>query len=356
MSTHKSSVERPGKGKSLLASLDTYVVVDLETTGFSPLVDEIIEFGAILVVDGNVVDEFSSLANPGKEIEPNIVRITGITNRALSEAPPVYEVLPEFLAFIGDYPIVGHNISFDVNFLYDCAMRYCGHGIHNDFIDTARLARRSIQNLPNHKLCTLLNYFGIENKHAHSAYCDAQCTYELYERLKPYFLYGEIIEESHAFGGYTYETVYNSILRMLREDDSTVTLRINKNNASIYMFGSVAFSIRINSRTRCLESYSPVAISYVDRIPGASVAKDESVRFPIATSKDVVPVIEEMVNAVYEFQRDELRGEPFGCCNDFVRCSDALKCLHVGDRDYAGCMYRKNLESGRIFYGKNKNI
>ena len=53
---------------------------------------------------------------------------------------------------------------------------------------------------------------------------------------------------------------------------------------------------------------------------------------------------------------DNLNSEPFGCCNDFVRCSDALKCLHSDDRFYNNCYYRKNLEAGKVFYGKNKNI
>lgn len=73
------------------------------------------------------------------------------------------------------------------------------------------------------------------------------------------------------------------------------------------------------------------------------------------SSKDLLAAFEELKGMKQEIFRN-LNTESFGCCNDFIRCSDALQCLHEEDRFYNNCMYRKNLEAGRVFYGKNKNI
>ena len=353
---HKSTIDRPDKGESLLEARDNYVVIDLETTGLSPSSDEIIEFGAVLVENGRVVAEFSSLANPGHEIDPQIVRLTGITNSALSKARPVKDVLYDFLHFVADHPIVGHNVGFDVNFLYDSAMRHFGHGIDNDWIDTMRLARRSVHSVSNHKLATLLNHYGIENKNAHRACSDARCAHELYEILKRFILWNDVLPESCAFGGYSYDCVFASILHMVGYDEANVTLKLNKNYASIYMYGTVAFTVRINTRSRLLECDIPAALEYVDRIPGASISAVGSARFPIATGKETVAIVADMVKAVYDSLSSSTKGDSFGCCSDFVRCSDALCCLKNDNPAYRGCAYRKNLEAGRVFYGKNKNI
>ena len=347
--------KRPDKGCCSLCALDEYVAIDVETTGFSPSDNEIIEFGAALVHNGQVVETFSSLANPGVEI-PHLIELnTGITNQMVAEARPVKDVLFDFLHFIMDYPLVGYNTHFDVNFIYDCAMRHYGHGIGNNFVDVMQFARRSIKGLHSYKLGVVAKHCGVENKRAHRALEDALCTYELYEIFKEYMYNGDVLPESCAFGGYDYETIYNSILNMTGEDESNVKLNILKNGASIFMFGSLAFSIRINSRTQCLDTKLDVARDYVDKIDGASYSNDAS-HFPIATAPEVCGIVADMVSAVCKDRREAQTGAPFGCCNDFIRCSDARRCLKADDPDYLGCQYRKNLEAGRIFYGKNRNV
>lgn len=353
---HKSKVDRSGKGDSVIASFDTYVSFDIETTGFSPITDEIIEIGAVLINNGMIVDEFHTLVQPTQPVPFDITLITGITNDMLSDAPRFDEILCDFLQFIGDYPLIGHNVGFDVNFVYDGATRCLGHGIDNVHVNTIRLAKHAAPDLPNYKLGTVLKYFGIENDNAHRALSDAKATYQLYERLKQCAWGSVILPYSAAFGGYTYDDVFDSIKYIVDDTEPNVELKINKNYASVYMFGCVAFEIHINSRSRYIEAYDSSAEPYINQIPGSYVSVIGDYRFPIATATETVRAVEDMIRAVYNAHASLMRGEAFGCCSDFIRCSDARECLHRLDPDYAGCYYRKNLDAGRIFYGKNKTI
>ena len=161
--------------------------------------------------------------------------------------------------------------------------------------------------------------------------------------------------KSYAFGGCDPDTIYRSILDMTGEDETNVVLKLNKTGASIFMYGSLAFSIRINSRTQCLDTKVNAARDYVDKIDGASYSNDTA-HFPIATAPEACAIVADMVNTVCKDRREAQTSVAFGCCNDFILCSDARRCLKSKDPDYNGCQYRKNLEAGRIFYGKNKNI
>lgn len=354
--THQSKTIRPGKGKSLVEALDTYVAFDIETTGFSPAIDDIIEIGAVLVDKGIIVDTFETFVRPSCLIPLDVTALTGITNDMVADAPPIEQVLNDFLQFIGSNTLVGHNVSFDVNFVYDAAVRCTGHGIDNDFVNTVRIAHKVVPELPSYRLPLLLAYFNLRNDSAHRALSDAKATCELYELMKKCIFNGEILPYSPAFGGYTYEDVFDSIKYIVDDTEPNVELKINKNYASVYMFGCVAFEIRINSRSRLIETGSPEAESFVERIPGSKTSAAGKHRFPLATAPEHVRAVEDMIREVYNAYASLMRGEAFGCCNDFVRCSDARECLHKLDPDYAGCYYRKNLEAGRIFYGKNKTI
>lgn len=139
------------------------------------------------------------------------------------------------------------------------------------------------------------------------------------------------------------------------DDKEYVTLNINKTCSSISMLDGVVFRIRINSRTQCLDTDNSIAVEYVPDISGASQTKNTA-HIPIVVEEESISTIRAMVRDIYEQRRSQVSGDTFGCCNDHVRCSDAGYCLHLKDREYWGCYYRKNLEAGRIFYGKNKNI
>ena len=174
---------REMKGESKIEFISNYVVLDIETTGFSPQYDKIIEIGAIKVFDGKIVDEFQSLINPQCEIDDFIMQLVGITNEMLQTAPTFEIIMNDFLNFIGDDLIVGHNANFDINFLYD---NYLMHNIYfkNDFIDTLRLSRFLFKNFKSHTLDFLQTGLHLEHKIEHRAIADCLCTYDLYEYIK----------------------------------------------------------------------------------------------------------------------------------------------------------------------------
>ena len=107
------------KGKLTREWLDNYVVIDIETTGLTPLYDEIIEFAAIKIENDSIVDSYSTLIKPSQPISSFITSLTGITNELVENAPKIENVIDNIISFIADKTIVGHNVSFDINFLYD---------------------------------------------------------------------------------------------------------------------------------------------------------------------------------------------------------------------------------------------
>ena len=162
---------------------DTFVVFDLETTGFSPIKDKIIEIGAVKVRGGEVIDHFSTFVNPKKPIPYQITKITSITDHMVISAPSIEEVLPSFLEFIGDGVLVAHNAGFDVRFI-EQACRY--QDIEPDFlsIDTIALARILLPTLSKYKLDTVVKALGISLQNHHRAEDDARATAEIFLRFR----------------------------------------------------------------------------------------------------------------------------------------------------------------------------
>jgi DNA polymerase-3 subunit epsilon len=161
-----------------------YVVVDLETTGLSPCSDAIIEFGAVRVCGGELADAFSQLVSPGFPVSSFITGLTGISNRMLADAPTLSQVLPEFLRFVGDTPVVGHNVSFDLGFLNAACRRVLGTGFPNDYADTMRLSRRLFPEYRHHRLCDLTERFCIDAPESHRALADVLQTRGCYEYMR----------------------------------------------------------------------------------------------------------------------------------------------------------------------------
>ncbi len=149
------------------------IVFDLETTGLSPINCKITEIGAVLVKDGEVLDRFNALVNPGVAIPPNIVELTGITDEMVADCPPIEEVLPQFLAFIGDRLLIAHNANFDVSFVR-AAAETCGLPFSNDYLDTVALSRHLNPGLKRHKLDVLAEYYGLGDFDHHRACDDAE--------------------------------------------------------------------------------------------------------------------------------------------------------------------------------------
>ena len=167
------------KGQSLD---DTYVVFDLETTGFSPIKDKIIEIGAVKVEHGEITEKFSTFVNPKIPIPFQITQLTSITDQMIMNAPDIENVLPQFLEFIGDAALVAHNASFDVSFIeQNC--RY--QDIQPDFtsVDTVALARILLPTLSKFKLNVVANALHISLENHHRAVDDAGATAEIFVKF-----------------------------------------------------------------------------------------------------------------------------------------------------------------------------
>ncbi len=183
MNEVKSKTERELKGQSCLRHLKNYTVIDIETTGLDPYRDYIIEVAALRVRKSEPVAEYSSLVKPPYPITDFISSFTGITNDMLCDSHTVYKVLPEFAEFIGDDYLVGHNVNFDINFLYDNFMYHICEPMTNDYIDTLRFARRRLS-LPNYKLQTLAQLFDISIDGLHRALADCYITMQCYNNMR----------------------------------------------------------------------------------------------------------------------------------------------------------------------------
>ena len=156
-----------------------YVCVDIETTGISPQHAQIIEIGALRVRDGEVVDTFSQLIDPGVSVPAEITSLTGITTEMVEGQPSIAIVLPEFIDFAGDDVLLGHNVRFDYSFLKQNAM-----DLNLDFsksgMDTLRIARAKCPELKSRSLDFLCEHFCIDDENHHRAFNDAKVTSELY--------------------------------------------------------------------------------------------------------------------------------------------------------------------------------
>jgi predicted DnaQ family exonuclease/DinG family helicase len=161
--------------------LDTFICLDIETTGLDPGVDKIIEIGAVKYHKGKKTATFSSLINPGIPIPPDIVELTGIDNKMVSSAPDIEEVIKEFEAFLGKFPlVVGQNVRFDLSFLKHHLSSWYRSIIDVYFIDTSALARLVWPGLKSYGLSHLANFIGLRKKPDHRAYTDAKVTSEVY--------------------------------------------------------------------------------------------------------------------------------------------------------------------------------
>ena len=162
----------------------TAVIIDFETTGLSPnMGDRTIEVGAVLVDNNRIVDKFQSLMNPGMRISTFIEEYTGITNKMLSTAAPVKDVMKNLARFIHQHHLVAHNASFDCKFL-DAELARISHKRNNEFACSLLSARRIYQDAPNHKLETLVRYKNIKTDGTyHRALADAEMTAHLWLRM-----------------------------------------------------------------------------------------------------------------------------------------------------------------------------
>ena len=161
-----------------------FVVFDIETTGFSPVNNRIIEIGAVKVSGGKIVDRFSAFVNPDVPIPFEIVKLTGITDDMVSDAAFIDTVLPEFLDFCGDCVLVAHNANFDMSFIRENTLR---QKIEKQFtyIDTVAIARILLPHQGKHTLDAVAKTLGISLENHHRAVDDAEATAEIFVKFIP---------------------------------------------------------------------------------------------------------------------------------------------------------------------------
>ncbi len=160
-------------------SSNIFVAIDVETTGLSPIANELIEISAIKYDGQKKIDTFTSLIKPKARIPYYITNITGITNEMVQNSPFVEEIMPSLISFIGESPIVAHNANFDYKFIQS----YSNNAFSkNTLIDTVQIGRMLYPNLPNHKLGTIAKHIGITEEGFHRAEFDCECCAKIYMR------------------------------------------------------------------------------------------------------------------------------------------------------------------------------
>ncbi|WP_456400693.1 3'-5' exonuclease [Persephonella sp.] len=161
-----------------------FTVIDIETTGFNPEHNDIIEIAAIKYQGNIILDKYWTLVKPQYELIPeHISRLTGITTAMVIDQPTIDEVLPEFLNFIDNTVLVGHNIRFDLSFLNNKTKTYLGKTIKNPFICTDHLARKILSDIDSKSLANIAKHFNIPFTRQHRAMYDAEVNLKVFIKM-----------------------------------------------------------------------------------------------------------------------------------------------------------------------------
>lgn len=237
----------------------TYVVFDLETTGFSPVHNRIIEIGAVKIENGIITDRFSEFVNPHVPIPFHITNLTSITDDMVKDAPSIEEVLPRFVDFCGDAVMVGHNVGFDIGFIYENCRR---QGIKADYttIDTVGLSHAFFPQQGNHRLETVAKTLKVNLGFHHRAVDDAECTAQILLKFLPmirdYFKY--ITEEG---------AVPFSLVNTLGADDAERIKRLRPFHATLLA----------QNETGRVNLYTMISISHLEFLYGGKPIIPKSV-------------------------------------------------------------------------------
>ncbi len=180
----------------LESSMDSFVAVDVETTGLNPCTEHIIEIGAVRIRAGRIEEEFQTFVQPKRKLSSFVTELTGITDSMLDGAPDIERALRAFLDFAGQEALLGHNVTFDYSFLKR-HMADIGEKFVRNGIDTLSIARKLLPDMEDRSLGALCHYYQIENARAHRAKEDAIAAFKLYCRLKD--SYGGSLEVNKLF-------------------------------------------------------------------------------------------------------------------------------------------------------------
>ena len=160
----------------------TYVVFDLETTGLDGTKDDIIEIGACKIINGKIVETFSTLVNPQKHIPKDATETNHITDEMVKDAPTINYVLPDFYKFCHGSTLVGQNVAFDISFVHTIGKKY-SFSFDHELMDTLPMAKELLPGLKNYKLGTIVEKLGITLDNAHRALDDTVATAKAFIKL-----------------------------------------------------------------------------------------------------------------------------------------------------------------------------
>lgn len=392
------------KGNSILELLDDYVIVDIETTGLDPCYDQIIEIGALRVKDNKVVDKFNTLVQPswftiadddviegidyvslngkiGYFIDDFIINLTGITNEMLLTAPNTKTAISDFFSFINEKDIiVGHNVNFDINFIYDVYSELFNKEFKNDFLDTMRLSKCSLKDLEHHRLKDVSKFFNINYKNAHRAFTDCEITNQCYMLLKDYIIANNIalkkrntkakdiktdkihfdesspiFQKTFAFTG-TLENMTRSEAMQLVVDNGGINGDgvTRKTNYLVLGNNDYCTSIKDGKSNKQKKAESLILKGQDLHIISENVFCDMINDLSSSNTNENYHTNNQKNRAIKGSSKKNIH--TFGCCSRYLKCSDAKECVHE-DKQYAkGCAYYSNLKNGKIFYGKNRNV
>ena len=161
---------------------NSYVALDLETTGLSPMRDQILEIGAARVENGEITDTYETFVDSGVEIPERITLLTGITAEMTMGGPGLREAVEGFLEFSGDAVLLGHNLPFDYGFMKRNVVKL-GGTYERRGLDTLAIAKSVLADLPGRSLDRVAAHYGISQEHHHRALDDALTAARVYQRL-----------------------------------------------------------------------------------------------------------------------------------------------------------------------------
>lgn len=176
-------VQRERAGQAQKEKKTGYVVIDVETTGLDPESSELLEIGAVRIIDHDISETFSTMIRTKQPVPKEITALTGITQQMSEEGSDCTKALEAFWSFLGSSTVIGHNLSFDLAFLKKASAEAGLPVGRNSCIDTRSLARRKIRDITDYRLETLADYFGIKPERFHRALEDCCTTFQIYEKL-----------------------------------------------------------------------------------------------------------------------------------------------------------------------------
>ena len=162
--------------------MERYAVIDVETTGLSPKTERLTEIAIIILEEGKIIEEYSTLINPEKKVPYRITQLTGINTQMVQDAPYFYEIAKKVVEITEGCTFVAHNASFDYRFIQAEFARY-GFEYQRKMLDTVKLSRKLLPGFKSYSLGKLTAQLGIQIKDRHRALGDALATVELLHKL-----------------------------------------------------------------------------------------------------------------------------------------------------------------------------